>query len=165
VHLELATAVAGGDPALGVIEERGHVLGGQPHEPLEADGAGKGLLHADGRRDDRPYAAELLEDLLAGRAGDGAVEQVAREIRLQKIPAPRGNHVAAECTMRPWPPTRRRTSTSPGSSTRWPRCWRRATSPCSACAPISAGPRHWRRSVRTWRPSPPAAASPPCPAS
>ena len=36
---------------------------------------------------------------------------------------------------------------------------------CSASAPTSARPRRWRRSARTWRRWPPAASSPPCPAS
>src|SRR5689334_21583677 len=125
VHLELAPAEPAADPGFRPVEELRHLRGGQAHEPLEADGAGERLLHTDGGCDGRPDAGEFLEDLIAGGPRDTAIEQVAREIRLEQVPAPRRNHDAAECTMRPWPRARAgRTSRSRGASTRWRACWR-----------------------------------------
>src|SRR5215813_9364294 len=99
VHLELAAAVAAADPARWILEQRVHLARRQADEPLEADGAGPGLLHADGRGEVGPDARELLEDLSATRVRDAAVDQVALEIGLDEVPAPRGNHCGAQCIM------------------------------------------------------------------
>src|SRR5215510_3124063 len=99
VHLELAAAVAAADPARRILEQRVHLARRQADEPLESDGAGPGFLHADGRGEVGPDARELFEDLSATRARDAAVDQVALEIRLDEVPAPRGNHCGAQCIM------------------------------------------------------------------
>src|SRR6059036_2010728 len=99
VHLELAAAIAAGDPARRIVQERVHLVRRQANEPFEADGAGPGLLHADRRGEIGPHARELLEDLPAARARDAPIDQVALEIRLDEVPAPRGNHCGAQCIM------------------------------------------------------------------
>src|SRR6185436_4401916 len=101
VHLELAAAVALADPSHRIVQERLHRLTGQTHQPLEADGAGEGLLHSERNRHARPHTTEFFEDLLAAGAFDAAIDEVTREVRLDQVPAPLGDHVVAECTMRP----------------------------------------------------------------
>lgn len=74
VHLELATTELAGDPAFRIVEERRH-LGPDP--------------------------GELLEDLLGGGPVETAVAEVAREVRLQELPAARGNHDDTDCSTPP----------------------------------------------------------------
>jgi len=99
VHLELAAAVARTDPPRRIVQERRHLARGQAHEPLEADRSRPWLLHADRRRELGPHADEFLQNLPAGGMGDAAIDQIALEIRLDEIPAPRRNHCDAQCTM------------------------------------------------------------------
>src|SRR6266436_125023 len=99
VHLELAAAVSAADPARGILEERLHLARGQPNEPLEADRSRPRLLNADGRGEIGPHAAELFEDLPAARALDALVGEIALEVRLDEVPAPRSNHCGAQCIM------------------------------------------------------------------
>src|SRR5262245_4605713 len=99
VHLELAAAVAAADPARRILEERVHLGRRQADQPLEADRACPGLLHADGGGELGPHARELLEDLPAAGAREAAIDQVPLEVRLDEVPAPRGNHCGAQCIM------------------------------------------------------------------
>src|SRR4029453_12011055 len=69
--------------------------------PLEADRADPRLLDADGRGELRPHADELLEHLAAGGVRDAAVDQIALEVRLDEVPAPRRNHCEAQCITMP----------------------------------------------------------------
>src|SRR5437867_4040152 len=100
VHLELSAAVLRADPAGRVLQERLHLARRQAHEPLEPDRPGPRLLHADRRGELWPHADELREDLSARRVRDAAVDEVTREVRLDDVPAPRGNHCGAKCIMR-----------------------------------------------------------------
>src|SRR5262245_18327313 len=100
VQLELAAAVPGAKPSGGVIEQRRHLARWKPYEPLEANRAGPRLLDADGRGELRPYADELLEHLAARGMRDAPIDQIALQVGLDEIPAPRGNHCEAQCTTR-----------------------------------------------------------------
>src|SRR5438309_5735938 len=100
VHLELAPAVLSADPAGRVLQERVHLARREAHEPLEPDRPGPRLLHADGRRELRPHADELREDLPARRVRDAPVGEIALEVWLDEIPAPRSYHCDAKCNMR-----------------------------------------------------------------
>src|SRR5262249_33769820 len=93
VHLELAAAVAAADPTRRILQERVHLGQRQADQPLEADRARPGLLHANGRGELRPHARELREDLPAAWALEPAVDQVALEVWLDQVPAPRGHHL------------------------------------------------------------------------
>src|SRR2546426_11748692 len=108
IHLELAAAVAGADPARGVLEKRLHLPRREAYQPLEADGAGKGLLHADRRRELGPHPGELLQHLSTRGALHAPVEEIAPEIRLDQLPAPRGDHSGGEGIMGPWKTLRSR---------------------------------------------------------
>ena len=99
VHLELAAAVPAADPARGIFEERLHLARRQADEPFEANRPRPRLLHADGRGEVGPDARELFEDLSAARALDALVGEIALEVRLDEVPAPRSNHCGAQCIM------------------------------------------------------------------
>src|SRR4029453_3058661 len=99
VHLELAAAVPAADPARGILEERLHLARRQADEPFEANRPRPRLLHADGRGEVGPDARELFEDLSAARAPDALVGEIALEVRLDEVPAPRSNHCGAQCIM------------------------------------------------------------------
>src|SRR5438067_2061825 len=68
-------------------------------QPFDADRSGPRLLNPDGRGEIGPHARELFEDLPAGGTREAAIDQVALEIRLDEVPAPRGNHCGAQCIM------------------------------------------------------------------
>src|SRR5207237_1743977 len=148
VELELAAAIARGDPALGIVEERPGLGRRQPDEPLEADGAGVWLLHAEGGRDLGPHARELFQHLLAGRPRDATVGEVAPQVWLEKVPAPRRDHWRMECITRPGGTSARKlVACASAKPTRVSGC---GTRPSTAAIAYPCLSRMAQRSRRTW---------------